>query len=52
MFKRSELPVKYMVVIFFGWNNEKFEDEYLKKLKRSWVRWKGKVKHVSTKIES
>jgi len=52
IFKRSELPVKYMVVIFFGWNNEKIEDEYLKKLKRSWVRWKGKVKHVSAKIES
>jgi len=26
----------------FGWNDNKFENEYLKKLERSWVRWKGK----------
>ena len=31
MFKKSELPEKYTAKILFGWNNEKFEDEYLKK---------------------
>jgi len=46
MFKRSELLEKYMVNILFGWNNGKFEDKYLKKLKRSWIRWKGKEKQV------
>ena len=38
VFKRSKLPVKYVVIILFGWNNGKIENKYLKKLKRSWVR--------------
>jgi len=38
VFKRSKLPEKYIAKILFGWDNRKFEDEYLKKLKRSWVR--------------
>ena len=37
-FKRSELPVKYMVRILFGWNDNKFENKYLKKLERNWAR--------------
>jgi len=44
VFKRSELLGKYIVKILFGWNNEKFKNEYLKKLERSWVRWKEKGK--------
>ena len=35
IFKRSELPGKYIAKILFGWDDEKFEDEYLKKLERS-----------------
>ena len=31
MFKKSELPEKYTAKILFGWNDEKFEDEHLKK---------------------
>ena len=42
-YRRSELLEKYIVKILFGWNNKKFEDEYLKKLKKSWERWKGKT---------
>ena len=38
VFKRSELPRNYTAKILFGWDNRKFEDKYLKKLKRSWVR--------------
>ena len=38
VFKRNQLPGKYTVKILFEWNNRKFEDEYLKKLKRSWAR--------------
>jgi len=34
-FKRSELPRKYMVRILFEWNDNKFEDEYLKKLEKN-----------------
>ena len=51
VFKRSKLLVKYVVIILFGWNNGKFENKYLKKLKRSWVRQKEKKKYVSTEIE-
>ena len=41
-FKRSQLPEKYIVSILFGWNDNKFENEYLKKLEKIWARWKGK----------
>jgi len=27
--------------VLYGWNNGKFEREYLKKLERNWNRWKG-----------
>jgi len=37
-FRRSKLPGKYIVKILFGWNDKKFEDEYLKKLKKNWQR--------------
>jgi len=40
-FKRSELLEKYMAKLLFGWDNRKFEDEYLKKLERNWQRWKS-----------
>ena len=36
--KRSELSGKYTARILFGWDDNKFEDEYLKKLERSWTR--------------
>jgi len=38
VFKKSELPRKYIVKILFGWNNRKFENKYLKKLEKSWAR--------------
>ena len=34
-FKRSKLLEKYIARILFGWNDKKFEDEYLKKLERN-----------------
>jgi len=34
-FRKRELPEKYMVKILYGWDNRKFEDEYLKKLERN-----------------
>jgi len=33
-FRRSKLLGKYTAKILFGWDNKKFEDEYLRKLKR------------------
>ena len=34
-FKRSKLPEKYTARILFRWDDKKFKDEYLKKLKRN-----------------
>jgi len=39
-FKRIKLLGKYIVKILFRWDNGKFEEEYLKKLERNWIRWK------------
>ena len=38
-YRRSELPEKYIVKVLFGWDDKKFEGEYLKKLERNWQRW-------------
>jgi len=35
-FRRGELPGKYMVKMLYGWDNGKFEEEYLRKLERNW----------------
>jgi len=34
VFRRSELLRKYTTKIWFEWDNGKFEDKYLKKLKK------------------
>jgi len=44
--KRSELPRKYTAKILFGWNNRRFKNEYLKKLKKSWARWREKERQI------
>jgi len=38
-FKRGELLGKYMVKMLYGWDNGKFEKEYLRKLERNWQKW-------------
>ena len=45
-FLRKELLEKYMAKMLYGWNNEKFENEYLKKLEKNWEKWKGKDKMI------
>ena len=35
-YKRSKLPGKYTARLLYGWNNRKFEAEYLRKLERRW----------------
>ena len=35
-FKRMELLGKYIVKLLYGWDDKKFEEEYLKKLERNW----------------
>jgi len=34
-YRRMELPEKYMAKVLYGWDNKKFEDEYLKKLEKN-----------------
>ena len=34
-FRRGELSGKYMAKMLYGWDNGKFEKEYLKKLERN-----------------
>ena len=40
-FKRGELPGKFTAKMLYGWDDRKFEEEYLKKLERNWRRWKA-----------
>ena len=35
-FRRGELPGKFTAKMLYGWDDEKFEEEYLKKLERNW----------------
>jgi hypothetical protein len=41
-FGPMELPGKYTAKMLYGWEDGKFEKEYLAKLERNWRRWKGK----------
>jgi len=40
-FRRGELPGKFIARMLYGWNDKKFEKEYLKNLERNWRRWKA-----------
>jgi len=40
-FRRGELPGKFTMKMLYGWDDRKFEEEYLKKLERNWRRWKA-----------
>jgi len=35
-FRKRELLEKYTAKILYGWDDGKFENEYLRKLKRNW----------------
>jgi len=39
-FRKGKLPGKYTAKLLYGWDDKKFEDEYLKKLEKNWKRWK------------
>ena len=48
-----ELPEKYTARVLYGWNDKKFEEEYLKKLEKNWKKQKesrqiDKSKHLRT----
>jgi len=40
-FKRIKLLEKYTAKMLYGWNDRKFEEEYLKKLEGNWQKWKS-----------
>jgi len=37
-FKREELPGRYTAKLLYGWDDKKFDEEYLKKLQKNWNR--------------
>jgi len=39
-FRRGELSGKFTAKMLYGWDNRKFEEEYLKRLERNWQKWK------------
>jgi len=39
-YKRMELPGKYTAKLLYGWNDRRFEEEYLNKLEENWKKWK------------
>ena len=43
-FKREKLPKRYIAKLLYGWDDKKFEKEYLKKLEKNWNRWKNNRK--------
>jgi len=40
-FRKGELLGKFIAKILYGWDNRKFEEEYLRKLERNWQKWKS-----------
>jgi len=39
-YRRMELLGRYTAKLLYEWDDKKFEEEYLEKLKRNWKRWK------------
>ena len=35
-FRKGDLPGRFTVKMLYGWDDRKFEEEYLKKLERNW----------------
>jgi len=40
-FRRGELPGKCTAKMLYGYDDRKFEKEYLRKLERNWQKWKS-----------
>jgi len=40
-YSRSKLLGRYTAKVLYGWDDRRFEKEYLEKLKRNWRKWKG-----------
>jgi len=48
-FRRGELLERYTVKLLYGWDDKKFDKEYLMKLERNWNRWKNDRKEEEKK---
>jgi len=42
--RRGKLPGRYTAKLLYGWDDKKFDEEYLKKLEKNWNRWKNNRK--------
>jgi len=40
-YNRSELPGRYTAKVLYGWDDGRFQKEYLEKLEKNWKKWKG-----------
>ena len=40
MYRRSELLGKYTAKLLYGWDDRRFEQEYLERMERNWRQWK------------
>jgi len=49
-FRRGELPGKYTAKLLYGWDDKKFDEEYLKKLEKNWNRWKDNRKEADMRL--
>ena len=41
VYRRGELLGRYTAKLLYGWDDKKFDKEYLKKLERNWNKWKN-----------
>jgi len=39
-YRRMELPGKFTAKVLYGWDDQRFKEEYLNKLEKNWKRWK------------
>jgi len=39
-YRRMELPGKFTAKVLYGWDDQRFEKEYLNKLEKNWKKWK------------
>jgi len=39
-YRRMELPGKFTAKVLYGWDDQRFEEEYLDKLEKNWKKWK------------
>jgi len=41
IFRRRELPERFMARKLYGWMNKRYDKEYWTRLERNWRCWKG-----------